>query len=193
MSRAVEQDDSLLIEHALEGDDASFGHLVSKYQDRLFNTLFHSLGCREEAEDVAQEAFVAAFVKLSTFKQNSAFYTWLYRIAFNTAISRRRKKRPKTSVDSQKELTGAEPIDPSDSPDGALERTERVAQVQTALSQLGDEQRSILVLREMDDCSYEQIADILEIPVGTVRSRLHRARAQLREELTKILQPNEST
>lgn len=191
MSRAVEKDDSLLIEHALEGDAASFGLIVSKYQDRLFNSLFHSLGCREEAEDVAQEAFVAAYVKLSSFKQNSAFYTWLYRIAFNTAISRRRKKRPNRSVDSQKELTGSEPIDPGDTPEGALERSERIDQVQTALQQLGDEQRSILVLREMEDCSYEEISSILEIPVGTVRSRLHRARAQLRDELKKILQPNQ--
>ena len=92
------------------------GNWSEKYQGRLFNTLLHVVGRREEAEDVVQEAFVQAFVKLDTFKQKSAFYTWLYRIAFNVSVSRRRRKKVEISVDQHREQTGDEPRDASDGP-----------------------------------------------------------------------------
>ncbi len=91
--------DSQHIDAALSGDASAFGLLVTKYQDRLFNTLYRITGCREEAEDVVQESFVQAFVKLDSFKRKSAFYTWLYRIAFNISFCRRRWKRPVASTD----------------------------------------------------------------------------------------------
>jgi RNA polymerase sigma-70 factor (ECF subfamily) len=100
------KDDSLLIEEALSGDGASFGQLVRRYQDRLFNTLVHVLGCHDEAEDVAQDAFVQAYTKLSSFKGQSAFYTWLYRIAFNMLVSRRRRNRVHISIESAQHMTG---------------------------------------------------------------------------------------
>lgn len=183
-------DDAQLIRHTLEGDTAAFGQLVNKYQDRLFNTLVHVTSCREEAEDVAQEAFVQAFVKLETFQGNSAFYTWLYRIAFNTAISKRRRKRVEVSVEQTREVSGSEPLDEGDAPSDRLEREEQASQVHAALSELSEEHRSILVLREMEGCCYETIAEILDLPIGTVRSRLHRARSQLREQLKEVLQGN---
>lgn len=183
-------DDAQLIDQALAGDKAAFGQLVRRYQGRLFNTLLHVVGRREEAEDVVQEAFVQAFVKLDTFKQKSAFYTWLYRIAFNVSISRRRRKKVEVSVDQHRERTGDEPTDCGDGPGELLLREEQVEQVRTAMASLNDEHRRILVLREMEGCCYETIADILELPVGTVRSRLHRARLQLREQLEDMLQEN---
>ncbi len=183
-------DDAQLIEHALAGDRAAFGQLVRKYQGRLFNTLLHVVGRREEAEDVVQEAFVQAFVKLDTFKQKSAFYTWLYRIAFNVSVSRRRRKKVEVSVDQHREQTGEEPRDGGDGPGELLLREEQVQQVRVALDSLNEEHRIILVLREMEGCCYETIADILQLPVGTVRSRLHRARLQLREQLKDVLQEN---
>jgi RNA polymerase sigma-70 factor (ECF subfamily) len=183
-------DDAQLIDQALAGDKAAFGQLVRRYQGRLFNTLLHVVGRREEAEDVVQEAFVQAFVKLDTFKRKSAFYTWLYRIAFNVSISRRRRKKVEVSVDQHRERTGDEPTDGGDGPGERLLREEQVEQVRTAMASLNDEHRTILVLREMEGCCYETIADILELPVGTVRSRLHRARLQLREQLEDMLQEN---
>lgn len=182
-SDEAQLDDKQLIAMSLEGDSAAFGQLVRKYQNRLYNTLVHIVGCREQAEDVAQDAFVQAYVKLSTFQGNSAFYTWLYRIAFNTAISHRRRKKVEVSVDQVREQAGEEPIDAGDAPGDRLEREEKVGMVRRALDALSEEHRSILVLREMDGCCYETISDILELPIGTVRSRLHRARLQLRDQL----------
>ena len=144
----------------------------------------------EEAEDVAQEAFVQAFVKLSSFRRNSAFYTWLYRIAFNTSISRSRRKRPELSVDRAREEAGVEPMDNLEEPTDRLLRQERAEQVQQALTALSEEHRAVLVLREMDGLCYDEIADVLDMPVGTVRSRLHRARLHMREELEEILGEN---
>ena len=186
----MNRDDARLIEYSLDGDSSAFGQLVRKYQDRLFNTIVHVVGLREEAEDVVQEAFVQAFVKLETFQGNSAFYTWLYRIAFNTAISRRRRKKVGVSLEQTREMTGSEPEDHGDAPGDRLERQERVGQVRQAMDALSEEHRSILVLREMEGCCYDTISDILELPIGTVRSRLHRARMQLREELQEVLQGN---
>jgi RNA polymerase sigma-70 factor (ECF subfamily) len=178
--------DGELVEAALGGDRDAFGDLVVRYQDRLFNTLVRILGSREDAADAAQDAFVQAYSKLESFRGAAQFYTWLYRIAMNVALSRRRRRRPVASVDAAKDTLGEEPVDAADGPEaGALAR-ERAEQVQAALRHLGDQQRKILVLREMEGFSYESIADILELPVGTVRSRLFRARLQLRERLRSM-------
>ena len=181
-------DDAQLIDETLAGNRAAFGQLVNRYQGRLYNTLLHVVGSREEAEDVCQEAFVQAFVKLESFGGRSAFYTWLYRIAFNLSVSRRRRKRAEVSIDQHRERTGDEPRDVGEGPADQLLREEQVRQVRRAIEMLSDEHRAILVLREMDGCGYETIAEILELPLGTVRSRLHRARLQLREQLQDILQ-----
>jgi len=181
-------DDAELIQETLAGDSGAFGQLVRKYQDRLFHTMVHVAGSVAEAEDVVQEAFVQAFVKLSSFKGNSAFYTWLYRIAFNTSISRRRKQRPAVSVEAHQEQTGQEPLDVGMPVSDNLEREERAHLVRAALEQLSEEHRTVLVLREMDGFCYETIAQMLDLPVGTVRSRLHRARHEMRGLLKDILQ-----
>lgn len=181
-------DDAPLIERSLRGDSAAFGSLVRKYQDRLFNTVVHVAGSREEAEDVAQEAFVQAYVKLSSFHRESAFYTWLYRIAFNIAVSRRRRKKSEVSLDASREDAGREPAGDVEAPGEHLLREERAGLVHSALAALSEEHRSILVLREMEGFEYEQISEILDLPTGTVRSRLHRARLQLREQLKSVLQ-----
>jgi len=180
-------DDAQLIEETLAGRSAAFGQLVTKYQDRLYNTLVHVTGNAEDARDAAQEAFIQAFTKLDTFQQNAAFYTWLYRIAFNVAISHRRRRRPTASVDRARETSGLEPMDPAEAPTERLEREERVRQVHEAIAELSEEHREVLVLREIDGFCYDTIARILELPIGTVRSRLHRARLQLREQLKEVL------
>jgi RNA polymerase sigma-70 factor (ECF subfamily) len=182
------KDDVQLIHEALQGDTQAFGQLVQKYQDRLFNTMVHVAGSSDEAEDVVQDAFVLAFVRLDSFQQNSAFYTWLYRIAFNTAISRRRRRRTEFSVEQGRELAGIEPIDHREAPTERLERNERVQQVRQALDMLSEEHRTILVLREIEGFDYETISEMLGLPIGTVRSRLHRGRLQLRDQLKEMLE-----
>jgi RNA polymerase sigma-70 factor (ECF subfamily) len=179
-------DESQLIDESLLGDSSAFGQLVKIHQDRLYNAVANFIGDRTEAEDVVQEAFVQAYLKLASFKRNAAFYTWLYRIAFNTAVSRKRRKRVETSVDQTREHTGSEPVDLGDTPGDRMMRDEQASQVHAALALLSDEHRAILVLREMDELDYDTIAEILGINIGTVRSRLHRARTQMREKLIEI-------
>jgi RNA polymerase sigma-70 factor (ECF subfamily) len=180
------QTDARLVEAAQRGDRDAFGDLVSRYQDRLFNTLLRIAGSREDAADAAQDAFVQAFLKLETFRGDAQFFTWLYRIAMNVALSRRRRHRPMGSLEAAKDCAGEEPMDAADGPGDAVLVQEQVDQVQSALADLGEQHRKILVLRELEGCSYEVIADILELPVGTVRSRLFRARLQLREKLQSM-------
>ncbi len=180
-------DDAALIEATLAGDSAAFGLLVQKYQNRLFNTMVHAVGSFEDARDVVQEAFVQAFLKLGSFQRQSGFYTWLYRIAFNVAASQRRRQKPGLSMEQVQHHTGHEPIDEEDSPAQRVEQQERSRQVWQAMATLSDEHRAVLVLREIDGCCYETIAEVLNVPIGTVRSRLHRARLQLREQLKAVL------
>ena len=180
-------DDKRLIEQTLAGDSAAFGRLVRKYQDRLYNTMVHVVGRGDDAMDVVQDAFVQAFVKLDSFKQTAAFYTWLYRIAFNVASTYRRKRKPTLSVDRVREVSGEEPVEPGIGPADKMERDERCRQVRAAIAGLTEEHRTVIVLREIDGCCYETIAEILDLPVGTVRSRLHRARLQLKELLREVL------
>jgi RNA polymerase sigma-70 factor (ECF subfamily) len=184
-------DDAQLIDQTLAGHSAAFGQLVQKYQDRLYNTVIHVAGNAEDARDIVQNAFVKAFVKLDTFRRSSAFYTWLYRIAFNLAASHRRRRRPTMSVEHARETSGLEPTESGDGPTEALQREERRRQVRQAIAELSEEHQGVLVLREIDGCGYATIAEILELPIGTVRSRLHRARLQLREQLREVLMIDE--
>ena len=180
--------DVQLIDETRAGDSLAYGELVRRHQDRLYHTLLHAAGHAEEAEDVAQEAFVQAFLKLKSFQGKSAFYTWLYRIAFNILISRQRKHRREICIDPSDAAHSKNLVDENETPENRVQRLEREGQIHEALSHLSEEHRSILVLREMEGCCYETIAEILELPVGTVRSRLHRARLQLRDRLRIVLQ-----
>ena len=139
-------------------------------------------GGTEDAQDVVQDAFVLAYTKLSSFQRQSAFYTWLYRIAVNLLISRKRRTKLAVSLDERHER-GIEPIDGQARPTAALESRDRIEQVRAALLALPDEQRRVIVLREIEGWPYETIAEVLDLPIGTVRSRLHRARMELREML----------
>ena len=178
--------DEAQVAAVLAGDRDAYAVLVDRYQDRLFNTMVRMVGSREDAADLVQEALVQAYLKLDTFRGAAQFYTWLYRIAMNLALSfRRRRKRP-ASIDQAKEAAGEEPVDETAGPEDCLLSAEQVDQVQAALARMGDQHRQILLLREMEGCSYESIAEILTLPVGTVRSRLFRARLQLKEQLSTM-------
>lgn len=186
--------DQELIRRCLSGQTDSFGLLVERYQHRLYHALVQVLGSPNDAQDVAQDAFVHALEKLHTFRGQSAFYSWLFRIALNTAASARRKrKRMTSSVDVAKESTGAEPIDqrPSTDPTHALEVSDRQRLVNQALGKLPEEFRVVLVLKEVDGMSYEEIAGVCDCPVGTVRSRLHRARQEMLGQLRVLFRPEQ--
>ncbi len=179
-------DEDELIQSALDGNSAAFEVLVTRYQDRLYTAMISVVGSADEAEDVVQEAFIQAYVKLSSFQRNSRFFTWLYRIAFNFALARRRRNRGHLSLDETREATGGEPSAKTETPDSRMSRSEDAALVHRALAELSEDHRSILVLREMEDMAYEEIADILGISIGTVRSRLSRARFALKQHLEKF-------
>jgi RNA polymerase sigma-70 factor (ECF subfamily) len=182
--------DQTLIDHCLAGRREAFGLLVERYQNRLFHSLLHLLGSTEDAQDAAQEAFVNAFEKLGSFRGQSQFYSWLFRIAFNTAVSSKRKsRRMSVSLEARRDASGLEPSDdnPTNEPSYAMDVSDRQRLVQQALSELCEEFRTALVLKEMDGMSYEEIADVVNVPLGTVRSRIHRARLELREKLSVLL------
>lgn len=191
MSDTPDQD---LIDSCLAGRREAFGLLVERYQHRLYGSLVHVTGSTEQARDIAQDAFVHAFEKLSTFRGQSQFYSWLFRIALNAAISAQRKTQRVTgSVDAVKEATGQEPVDGRAGavPWDRLETQERQMLVQRALAELPEDYRAALVLKEMDDLKYEEIAAVLQVPLGTVRSRIHRARQELRARLQIALRAEE--
>ncbi len=146
--------------------------------------MFHVLGSAEDARDIVQDTFVQAFVKLESFRGSSAFYTWLYRIGFNLAMSHGRRHRPTKSLDWAKASFSGEPAGHEPGPEARLMQREKIEMVHVALSALSDEYRQVLVLRELEGYRYEKIAEILALPLGTVRSRLYRARMQLHEQLT---------
>lgn len=173
-------DDRQTIQAVLAGDSDRFGLLVLKYQDRLFNGVARMLGSASDADDVLQESFLQAFRKLSSFREQSSFYTWIYRIAINVAINLRRRERRNVTL-SEHAAISDQLVTDDESPDHRLEQFEEIRELQDGLNQLSDEHRNILVLREIEGMSYEDISEVLEMPIGTVRSRLHRARMQLRD------------
>ena len=182
-------DDQALISECLTGNPDAFGGLVLRYQDRLFNTVFRLVDNPEDARDVVQESFLNAYTSLSAFKGDSLFFTWLYRIAVNTAISLKRKQKSALRLIATSKDTGmvVEPQDPSEAsqPGHALEQAEEERRIHRALQRLSPEHRSVLVLKDMEGMKYEEMAEVLQVPVGTIRSRLHRARLELREILLR--------
>ncbi|MEZ6124739.1 MAG: sigma-70 family RNA polymerase sigma factor [Planctomycetaceae bacterium] len=183
--------DTRLIQRSVEGDVDAFTVLVRRYEERLTHSLEHALGSRDDALDAAQSAFVTAWRKLSTFRQESAFYSWLYRVAMNAAISRRRKQRISTvSLDQQTVSAGNQAQDdrPDASPDHRMTTAEQIELIRSELGKLNEEFRQPLVLKEIDGMTYEQISEVLNIPIGTVRSRIFRARQELTERLKRLME-----
>src|SRR5262249_48918758 len=145
----VSADDRRLIADCLQGDSAAFGELVRRYQDRLYNTVLRLVDNAEDAQDVVQDAFLQAYQALGGFKGDSQFFTWLYRIAINTAISLKRKQRVTLRMHGIREEGGAvEPVDPSEftQPGYALERAEQERKIQQALGRLSAEHRAVLIM-----------------------------------------------
>lgn len=173
--------DEACIQRACNGDRSAFDQLVVRYSPRLLRMTRALVTKQEDAEDLVQEALARAYFKLPSFSGRSQFFTWLYRIALNLAISNRRKRT----------LESTQQVQPFDAINGkvaatppplqTLEDREQVQQLHAAIAGLEEQRRSVLVLRDIEGLDYDQIAAVLQIPKGTVRSRLHRARCDLKE------------
>ena len=178
-------DAELLAAHTA-GDPQAFGELVARHRDRMWAVALRTLRDPEEAADAVQDAFINAYVSLGSFKGDAEFFTWLYRIAFNTAVSLKRRRKQLVSLEGGRDGEASiDPADPSDEtrPGVALQRSEDEALLQAGLNRLSADHRTVLVLKDIDGLKYEEIAEIVGVPIGTVRSRIHRARLELKEFL----------
>lgn len=192
---AIPFDDAVLVRQCQRGDLTAFEPLVVKYQDRIYNLCWRLCGDRQAAEDLTQEAFLKAYESLGQFRGQSGFFTWLYRIATNLALSYRRSERRHMNVGGECEWNDMPAqaarlhrgtAGPDDQPDLLAERDEVRRLVWQAIQQLEDESRAMVVLRDMEGLDYAEIAEVLGVPVGTVKSRLHRARMTIREKLLPV-------
>ncbi len=186
----------VLLERTKRGETAVFDELLETYQDRIVNTIFRMVGNYEEALDLAQVTFLKAYRGMGNFKGMSRVYTWLYRIAVNTVLSERRKKSTReeaktVSLDSDAHsgdggLIRAIP-DGEDSPGEKVLADEVRDEVSRVIGELDEEFRTVVVLKDIDGLTYDEIAEILDCPKGTVKSRLHRARTILKEKLKHMV------
>jgi RNA polymerase sigma-70 factor (ECF subfamily) len=196
--------DVALLQKAQAGDRGAYGQVVLLYQDRLYNAVVRLVGDREEARELTQEAFMRGLMKIDSFRGDASPYTWLFRIAVNLAISHLRKShrfrvfsldRPATSGNgryaSDDQASGLLDRVARDGADNApperMEKRERDQAVLSALGRLDAEYRAVLVMRDIEGFDYQQMADILGLPLGTLKSRLFRARMALRDELKGYL------
>jgi RNA polymerase sigma-70 factor (ECF subfamily) len=186
----------VLIRAVQAGDKAAFDELVLKHKDRLFNLVYWFLGDYHEANDCAQETFIKVFKSINKFRFESAFSTWLYRIAINTCKNRlksaayRWKKKTvslETSNVSKNGNPSSEIVNGSPTPVMALEKKEKIMRIQKAINSLPEEQNQVVVLRDIQGLSYQDISDITGLNLGTVKSRLARGRLELKNKLKQLV------
>lgn len=184
--------DAQLVARVQEGDKRAFDMLVLKYQHKI-HALVSRFVREADVADVAQEAFIKAYRAIGNFRSEAAFYTWLYRIAVNTAKNHlvSRSRRPPDSdvdVDETDDYSGANVLQEMETPENRLQGDEVAAAVHRALTELPEDLRTAVTLREFDGLSYEDIADVMSCPVGTVRSRIFRAREAIDKVVGPLLQ-----
>ncbi|QDS89484.1 ECF RNA polymerase sigma factor SigE [Rosistilla ulvae] len=185
LNEASEASDDALITRALAGESTAYDSLVRRHAGRLLTMIRAQVGNRDDAEDLMQETLAQAYFKLNTFAGKSSFFTWMYRIAFNLTITKRRKRRLESTHTRTNIETAPPPEDPALAADQRLANAEQIARLRSAIERLETGRRTVLVLRDIDGLDYGEIAEILAIPKGTVRSRLHRARLDLRDLLSR--------
>ena len=187
----METDDGTLVERVRGGDVAAFEPLVEKYRQRVYRLAYNVLRNQEDAWDVAQESFIKAYRALPSFRGQSAFYTWLFRIVMNVAHDKARQRGAAGRAFGTERVTEEEwertMPDPGEEPDTAALRAEQRARITRALETLPEHHRAIIMLSDLEGLSYREIADVLNIPMGTVMSRLHNARKRLRTALGPVL------
>jgi len=184
--------DQALVERVQKGEKQAFDVLVLKYQNKIIQLVYRYVHDPEEAQDVAQEAFIKAYKALGRFRGDSAFYTWLYRIAINTAknyLVASGRRPPKSDIDAQdaEQYDGATGLKEYATPERLLLRDEIQDSIAKAIDELPDELRTAITLRELEGLSYEEIAQTMDCPIGTVRSRIFRARDAIDTRLKPLL------
>ncbi len=184
-----------LVKRAKSGDYQAFDLLVLKYQSRLISTAFKFVKDVQISEDIVQDSFIKAFKALESFREDSSFYTWIYRITVNTSknflVSKKRKSELLNSDLSEEASYEIEPVE-AYSPEDLLQATQLKKVITETIDQLGEDTRTALTLRELDGLSYEQIADVVNCPVGTVRSRIFRGREVIDEAISQYKQDNKT-
>ncbi len=174
-------DEESLVRRAIAGDVDAYGILVAKYQQRVFNLISRMVGQREAAEDLAQEVFIKAYRKIGEFRFESSFFTWLYTIAVNTCRNFYRKREPVAiDIEEHEGVMSAANTSPMEAQDEVVYRRQRAKIIREALEKLPAEHREALVLCDLEGLSYQEIADIMSVPIGTVRSRIFRARTAMK-------------
>lgn len=187
------EEEAVLIARVQSGEPDAYEPLVLRYQNRIFSLVLRMVDNYEDARDLTQEAFVNAYRALRNFRSESSFHTWLFRIAVNTVISFRRRRRPLpqlSAMSDPEDNDGSRLLDPPDAnpgPADAAETAERQRIVLDATQELDPEFRDAVVLRDLQGCSYEEMSEVLGCPIGTVKSRIHRGRMALKELLGPIL------
>ncbi len=179
---------SNLIKRAIDGDESAYKQLLENYRGAIYNLIYRMVHNREETEDLVQEAFMKAFKALPTFNEEYAFSTWLYKIAVNNCIDHMRKKRLKTfslnkPLQSKDGELDREFPDTSMSPDKDILSDEKSRLIEAAIQELPENYKTAIILRHAEEKSYEEIAQILDIPLGTVKARIFRAREMLKKKL----------
>jgi RNA polymerase sigma-70 factor (ECF subfamily) len=185
--------DKQLIERVKKGEKAAYDLLVLKYQQRIVNLVSRFVRNQSDALDVTQEAFIKAYRALPNFRGESAFYTWLYRIAVNTAknhlaVQSRRPSGNNYDVSEIEQIEGADALKEQATPESLLLRDELQATVLKAIEDLPEDLKTAIMLREIEGLSYEEIASVMECPIGTVRSRIFRAREAIESEMKPLLE-----
>lgn len=185
--------DQLLVERVQHGDKQAFGLLVAKYQRKLARLLSRMIRDTAEVEDVTQEAFIKAYRALPSFRGDSAFYTWLYRIGINTAknylVAQGRRAPTTTEIEAEdaEAYDDGEQLRDNDTPERLMQTKQIGETVNAAMEALPEELRTAIVLREIEGLSYDEIATVMNCPIGTVRSRIFRAREAISERLRPML------
>ncbi len=190
-AQPAQETDRDLVKRVQKGDKRAFDLLVLKYQHKIVAIVSRYIKDSAEVYDVSQEAFIKAYRAIGNFRGDSAFYTWIYRIAINTAKNHlvSRGRRPPASdvdVDDAEYYSGSDQLKDVSSPEGQLMRDELQAVVDKAIRDLPEDLRTAVTLREMEGLSYEEIADVMDCPVGTVRSRIFRARESIEKQMSAI-------
>jgi RNA polymerase sigma-70 factor (ECF subfamily) len=184
--------DQALVERVQQGDKRAFDILVLKYQNKIIQLAYRYVHDHDEAMDVAQEAFIKAYKSLGNFRGESAFFTWIYRIAINTAknhLVASGRRPPKSDLDAQEaeQYEGASGLKEYDTPEHVLLRDELKETIASAINELPDDLRTAITLRELEGLSYEEIAQAMDCPIGTVRSRIFRARDAIDAKVKPLL------
>ncbi|MCQ1528501.1 RNA polymerase sigma factor [Lutispora saccharofermentans] len=185
----MEDTERLLVDKSKKGDLDAFEELISAYEKKAYNIAYRMMGNEEDAKDMAQEAFIKIYKSIQNFREESSFSTWLYRIVTNVCLDELRKRKNdrlvplELNIETDKGSAIVELSAEKETPEDIYERVEKRQLIQNAISSLGDDYKTVIILRDIQGFGYEEIASMLNCSLGTIKSRINRARNQLKDKL----------